>query len=239
MESHEDELRRGEPDTADRLTEEGVSCLSQAEEVSPMTGVESQIAASDLPEDGNGHPMDVVESKGPGSDSEKIGEETPTTAVKSAVQCQKLVSNSSKVGEEVCAMEVVESQKASADSPEKDKGDPMVGLELKVLPLCSQNNKGDEPMAGVESKDLSSDLDDSNPKIGVESEIVNEMSVDADLAVQLAAFDIRRSSRNADKKEQSKKVVPLPRSSYVKKKPALKKSGIIVVVSGLKFSYHT
>ena len=222
MESHEDELRRGEPDTADRL-----SCLSQAEEVSPMTGVESQIAASDLPEDGNGHPMDVVESKGPGSDSEKIVEETPTTAVKSAVQCQKLVvSNSCKVGEEVCAMEVVESQKASADSPEKDKGDPMVGLELKVLPLCSQNNKGDEPMAGVESKDLSSDLDDSNPKIGVDGEIANEMSVDADLAVQLAAFDVRRSSRNADKKEQSKKSSPCPDHLTSRRSPLLRRVGL-------------
>jgi len=141
------------------------------------------------------------------------------------------------------------------DSQENGEDDPAVRLELKVVSSDPQKGGEGDPMHGGDlevqtskerpskhvTKELSQmhsvELADPSSKeqpLTTQNSATKEstqMSVDSELANKLAAFDLRRSSRNSAKEKSSQKVTNPPKLSNVKRKSVIKKDGILSLVS--------
>jgi len=154
----------------------------------------------------------------------------PTTAVECPVQFDQPTefSSDSPIDGGDDPMDGVDAG-AQLDSQEDGQDDPMVGLvglELKAVSSDLQKGGEDVPMHG---RELEERVSKERPSKRVTKES-NQTSVDSELANKLAAFDLRRSSRNSAKEKPSQKVTIPPKLSNVKRKSVIKKDGILSLV---------
>ena len=244
--------------TVDSVNSEKLATnTSQAEEVLP---VQSQKVSSATPKEDKGNSMveddpmtdpvvGVKLNAVPPLDSQKDGEDVPMT---DPVEDDPMTDP--VVGVKLNAVPPLDSQKNGEDV---SMTDPVAGVKLK-RPPSSQKDGEDDAMNGVvlnePSSDVAKDGDDGGVRIVGRSkeqlsktkdvncttgEISKEVPTktmeptisDSDLAAQLAACELRRSSRNAVKNKPSLNVSTPPRLLNVKRKPAFKKDEILFIVS--------
>ena len=243
------------PSAIDSEKRSKVSTLSQPEkEVHRTILVKSRKTLSDSLDEGM--PMVGVESSQLSSDSEKEAEDDQTNKADDwsfnssdsekdrdldDTNTAKLFSQPEK---EVHRTIVVKSRKTRSVPLNDDKGDQMIGVKSSQLSSVSEKDAEDDwtndfdnlsPNSSNSEDDRNSD--DAKPaKTTTIAQKSKQISVDSDLADQLATFGIRKSCRN---KPNPNVVTPLdvvrgPNSSNGKRKSALKKDKIFILVSFLE-----
>jgi len=219
----EDEVGNSKPD---KLTDE-VSCLTDAVpnlKVSPRPRKSSASSNKCLENNDQDDPMvgvdPIVTSSTIGKDSEE--DLLDSSGDKQEKGAKKTVdSNEMCVDTDSSGQEQDDGLKKSTDSNEMSEDTDLSGQNREKE--LKKTTKTSTPKKAMNSNDMSADTDTTE---------TNGSSVDADLAAQLAASELRRSTRNAVINRPNFRVVPTPKSTKVRKnlKPATRKEGFLVLV---------